>query len=419
MTQKDFKRYMRRGLGRCYTYLRDSNDADRYKKIVLWGCLHNLSYDIQVEGTRAAYVYSLAKLYSDDDYFVSPIINKFNNLPKSQYVYREFANLCDLLALFAEGGNREALVALDEKRNEYLEFLVAKRSFRSYDYLRDRFERISVSMLGLKDTIELISDFGRLFIENKHYNADEFDWFIFRLNEYYGKSRIKSLLKNESKKNGSVAAFFDSYKKISDPDVRKRLKRLSDVDAEELVDRLLAETDPEKKADILFLIRFKKNIPARVHGDIIKYARSEDSKLSERALYALTYCRSDAVYDFALSILDSDKNTEAVEMLLMNYRPEIDARLFEIIKSYEIDYDSTYDWHSVTSAVIAASDAGARIPKKYLLYVYENTLCSYCRNNAVTALSKRRWLSSDIIEECRYDSNDETVAYVNRYHKNK
>lgn len=419
MTVSDFKRYMCQGHGRCYTHLRDSKNIAKYKKVVLWGCLNDMSYDIQVEGTRAAYVYSLTKFFSDKDYFLVPIIKKLDNLKKSKYVYNELAYLSDLLTLFALEGSREALDALVRKRAEYFEAIIAKRSFRGYDYLRDQYERICVSMLDIVDPLEIISELGHLFIENKHYNSDEFDWLCFRIGEYYGKSRLKSLLKKKAKGNTNIAAFYDSYLEndVPMPVHEKTRKKLSDVEVEDLADRFLAETDSNKKADILFSITFKRIIPPRIHNHVIECTRSDDFQLSENAFYALTYCQSDAVHDFALSILDGERKTEAIEMLLMNYRPEDDERLFDEIQNYKIDYKSDYDWHSVVSKINIATTNGVRLPKKYLMHVYNNTLCSYCRCNAVEALGKKRWLTDEIKDECRYDTNDDIIKYINRYHK--
>lgn len=106
MNRKDFKRYMQQGLGRCVLTLRKSDNIEKYRDIVLWGCLHNLSYDTQSEGTRAAYIYQLVSCFHDDAYFTAPTMDAFLRLPP----HRDwtFAHFCDLLQLFAENGQIEA-----------------------------------------------------------------------------------------------------------------------------------------------------------------------------------------------------------------------------------------------------------------------------------------------------------------------
>ena len=74
--------YMQQGLGRCVLALREAENIEKYRDIVLWGCLHNLSYDTQCEGTRAAYIYQLVSFFHDDAYFVAPTIAAFGKLPR-------------------------------------------------------------------------------------------------------------------------------------------------------------------------------------------------------------------------------------------------------------------------------------------------------------------------------------------------
>ena len=418
MTKKDFKRYMCQGLGRCYTHLRDTDDKEKYKDIVLWGCLHSLSWDSQTEGTRAPYVYELTQLFNDDEYFIAPIVEKFKKFPNCPQ-YDQLSHLSNILSKFAEKGNREALDALLEQRGKYLSALIEKRTFKKYDYIRDYFEIISIAIIPFVEILDLISDFGRLFTENSHYNADEFDWFCICLENHYGKSNLASLLKKESKENNLISVFRDSYiKEISSKNKTVRRKR-SPEDIEELADKLLSKPDLDEKEEILFRLSLKKNIPTRIHKDIIEYSKSEHYELSESAIYALTNCRSDDVHDFALSILDSDRKIHAIEMLLMNYRPEDDERLFSDIQNYKIDYDDAYNWHSVTGKIVTVYFSGVKLPRKYIMHVYNNTLCSYCRANAVESLSKRGMLTDEMIEECRYDSNDDIVRYINRYYKKR
>ena len=163
MTKKEFKRYMCQGLGRCYTHLRDTDDKEKYKDIVLWGCLHSLSYDLQVEGTRAPYVYELTQLFDDDEYFIVPVVQKFKKLPNCPQ-YDQLSHLSNILSKFAEKGSREALDALLEQREKYLNALIGKRIFRGYDHIRDYFEIISIAIMPLVEISDLLAGFGRLFI---------------------------------------------------------------------------------------------------------------------------------------------------------------------------------------------------------------------------------------------------------------
>ncbi len=63
MTKKRFREAMMRGLGRCVLELDHTEDVEKYREIVMWGCTHNLSYDTQCEGTRAWYLRELIRMY--------------------------------------------------------------------------------------------------------------------------------------------------------------------------------------------------------------------------------------------------------------------------------------------------------------------------------------------------------------------
>ena len=47
-----------------------------------------------------------------------------------------------------------------------------------------------------------------------------------------------------------------------------------------------------------------------------------------------------------------------------------------------------------------------------LEYMYENTLCSCCRESIVKEMGSRYMLTDRILEECLYDSNEEIREYV-------
>ena len=109
MTKKEFREAMKRGLGRCVQELDHAENPEKYREIVLWGCMHDLSFDTQCEGTRAWYLRELIRRFHDEKPFVDAVIRKLSG-------YRsnggwEFSQYCELLALFAQEGNRQAHTA--------------------------------------------------------------------------------------------------------------------------------------------------------------------------------------------------------------------------------------------------------------------------------------------------------------------
>jgi len=45
LTKTQFKEAFKRGLGHSYVVLKESNDREKYKDIVLWSCLHNTCFN--------------------------------------------------------------------------------------------------------------------------------------------------------------------------------------------------------------------------------------------------------------------------------------------------------------------------------------------------------------------------------------
>ena len=64
--------------------------------------------------------------------------------------------------------------------------------------------------------------------------------------------------------------------------------------------------------------------------------------------------------------------------------------------------------------ILEVGDFGIHLPREFFCWIYENSLCSYCRESAVRYMGKRRWLSQDVLAEGLYDSNDEVVSYVEK-----
>lgn len=78
MNVRQFKHDMIRGLGSCYLELQKCENIDRFKSTVLFGCLNDISFDHQIEGTRSHYIYRLMKFFNDDKYFENAIIDIFH-----------------------------------------------------------------------------------------------------------------------------------------------------------------------------------------------------------------------------------------------------------------------------------------------------------------------------------------------------
>ncbi len=448
MNKKDFKVCMQQGRGRCHLVLQSEKDIAKYKDIVLWGCLHNLSYDTQCEGARATYVYDLTTYFGDEDYFLTPIIKAFASLSRRRaWLFDHFSAQ---LSLFAKNGNERAKEALARKYDQLFSVLLNKRRFCNYDFERDNFERLCVALLPLRDTdnkFRIVCDLGRLFRENPHYDCDYFDWFCFSIENDLGKETLQEYLKCNSPQNEDLKSFYESYLQLEEINSNRKLMRkpveapsvetiLKDVSstgklspysrvsfsrcAEEekrksLAQEAIKEVDLDKKAELLSVFQHH-NFPLP-HDIIIEYANSSHERLHDVSLDVLTNCQSNVVRDYALSLMaEENLKAHALKMLLCNYTPEDKQFLLDELGKLKVTYDDESDWHDIGFKILHLFDEERDLPKEFLLYIYNTTLCSCCRKSAIQTLDKRHWLTEDIIEECRFDSNKNIKEYINQNH---
>lgn len=452
MNKKDFKTYMQQGRGICALTLKTKKNIEKYKDIVLWGCLHNLSYDTQCEGVRAEYVHNLTCYFEDEAYFVAPIIKAFNSLPNHEdYLFQHFSTL---LSLFAKNGSEDATLALLQKYEQLYDTLLHKRSFKAYDFERDNFQHFCIILLPSCNedyTCKIMRDLGHLFKENPHYDGDEFDWLCFSIETHLGKRNFYRMLKRYGRSCEDVKCFWESYLQLAQkreenkrrpiqksqvpsadaikeeiantariaPISRVRFSRHADATArKQLAEAAVTESDLDKKAELLSLF-YHHEFPLS-HEIVIAYTNSAHERLREVSLGVLKNCQSKVVHDYALLLLKKEQHKEyALEMLLQNYTLSDKAFLLDVLYALDVSYEEESGWHSIGFKILDLFESGKKLTKEFLLYVYNTTLCSCCRDRAVRTLAKHRWLTKEIIEECRFDSNDRITGYINRYYPQK
>ena len=445
---------MQCGLGRCIIELNTCEDKEKYREIVLWGCLNNLSYDTQVEGTRAEYVYELIVAYHDDEYFLMPLIDKFLKSPIKDY--RSFAHFCDLLCCFAWAGHESAAAALHNKYDELYPRLLKKRKTDRYDFDRDNYERVSIavaSLEGIEAFIKIATDMGNLFLQNPNYDGFDFEWFYVCFKNRTGERKLVRIIERESKKSAAVKAFYDYIRQEQERTKRlleerndnredernaediielaqnngleyldcMRFRRTADDDQKLLLAKaIIEEPDLDKKAQMLnAFYRDDEGFPLSPE-EIISYTKLDNEKLSENAFDAIAYSKDIAVREYAIQLLQSgQKLVQAIRMLIMNYQMQDKDLLLSSLDKLRVNYTDEDDWHSVVRSILDAFGRKDKLPKECLLFIYNKSLCSFCREYAVTELAKRRWLSDDLKAECALDSNFNIRDYAAKHFKNR
>lgn len=464
MTKKAFREAMARGLGRCVLELDHAEDVERYREIVMWGCTHDLSFDAQCEGTRAWYLRELIRRFCDETPFLDGVIRKFSG-------YRsnggwEFSQYCELLALFAQEGNGQASAALWEKYEVLYGKLKSKRKRRKNGTFpeRDDFEVLCIELIDaaaypLETYLKIAEDIGVLLSESPLRDVLLFDYLFVHCEQTYGKARVHNALKKKAKVPPALDRYFCKMSAWNDnisgkacrhsmPQTTEEILKAFDEEQENekesggpiqirrirtwikkagntevlsiLAHRYLSEEDASKRTEILQV--FGKDCPFPLSPEpLIRDAGSKDEALREAAFYALCYVRDEKVRRFALELAERGEYTaEAVILLANHYRKE-DRELFVgLVKSIPVTYHDKAGWHGAYSAVLdlLKTKNNGPAPKELLPYLYEHTLCSFCREYIVKEMGRRRMLTDEILRECLYDSNDEVRRYAKRRIRN-
>ncbi len=108
----------------------------------------------------------------------------------------------------------------------------------------------------------------------------------------------------------------------------------------------------------------------------------------------------------------------ALSLLCCCYKSEDETVLLEVVQSIKVSYEDG-EWHGAFMDVESLLDnRSIKINPSIFIYIYRQTLCSYCRHTIIKSMSKRKILSQEILEECLHDSYEDTRKFAIRKLKN-
>lgn len=426
MTQNEFKQALLRGQGRCALAAR--KDPERYRKIVLWACSHEVAYDPQCEGSKAWFVSELIRCYPDEQPFVEEAAKALHN-PRIAWGWKVLY-LAELLQSFALEGNKTARRALRDKYKGLYAALIARKrapQYRISPLLEDYTNLCQVLALSRKGMIRIAGDIGTLYREKSFVGPWHFDWLFATHAATWRKD-----LEREAASSEAIALFLrkgdEEARRTEKQKPRPRparelkgialslwLERTADPETvESYANTYLQEQDPEQRAQAL-----KAFCRCPFPGDpapVLTDARSEYQPLRDAALEALEHIRHPAAREFALELAENDPET-AFALLLRNHRKKDRPLLISLATSVPVDFESETCWHGQLIALLDAEESGAKTPPELLLHYYEKGYCSYCRLSLLRRMSRRRLLTPEILEECLWDSNADIRTWAARHTK--
>lgn len=349
LEETEFFRLMCCGHGRCVSMLQ--KDEQSYYEAVMYGCLNDISYDMQCEGSRGNYMYTLASMHKDSLKFLDAAICKLQS-GKADEDWNTLCHLCDFIVNYAYDGETIAYDALEETYSRLLKQIMTTPMSKKHTKFLESFGYVIIVLMQYKnfDRLEMIiRDIGAYFIRRKHVAAlklqSDFLWFFECAKEKYGEDFMQKLDASKLEIQRFIRVIKTKKTYISPaqtiPNVDMICQKASEgnlyiydkirfgrkASAEEkcrLAKTVLSESDHKKKAILLSMFATKYNIFPLDPKPLIKYAFSGSDELKEAALDALTYVKSDLVHSFAIQLLNNtaQKNkceTNATPKFVKNY----------------------------------------------------------------------------------------------------
>ena len=448
MTKKAFKYDMQRGLGSCVLELKNTQDKEKFRPLVLWGCSRDMAYDAQSEGCRSVYLYRLITQFPDSAPFMDVLEKRLFQSMRSRGW--EFLQDCEILSYFALDGEKRAWNILQSCYRELLQILHRKRK-HTKDDLPNNFESLCLTLVSMQPGMyrKLVKDIGLLIEDNSLYSAADFSWFQNESEYELGEKAVHRILYHPDADEG-IRAYARSMEETRERWKREEseIKKTEPETADEIYERLRGggtpgsiyrglarrmmaqgrsqeiaalaeyyrkEEEPDLRYQLLRMLSDKSCVWSLDIERLIEDSRSDNGNLADWAFEALSHIRDTRVREYAYELLQDEKQqAQAVSMLAANYEDRDREVFVHAVKQIPVTYESG-EWHGAFGDVMDLFHGPAkRKPNELLLHMYRNTLCSYCRERVVREMGRRRMLTRELLEEMQYDCNEEIRAYAER-----
>jgi len=438
-----FRHDLRRGLGSALLTLQASASPEQYTDAVRWACLNVTTYDFQSEGSRGWYLHQAATLTGQAPAIESDVRKQFATSSPDGH---RFEQLGGILLHYALDGSNTARQALWDRYADLMARLT--RTIR-----RDGWWQAMTTLEGLAlDLVAIdgwpaaktaVLGFGNALAlarpDAEHERWQYFpDWFDSEVKEQFGETDAHQNLVGDSSEAARVyAATAATYrtrpwaagKKTPVPapavtslkDVveqarhgdgttwsirstaRKLVRDQNTAHAEAVAHLGMAETDPALKAEILWPFR---KWPFPLPDDTLTDLVDTDHEALRQIVRSILGQRvAEWKRSHALHLLDQDEQPdEALDLLMASYQPEDEATVDAAIRRIPLRGN---EWHSAFLRLTDLLKPEDRpVTTSVLAYIYRETLCSNCRVRTVKLMHDKHVLPAEIIEQCRWDSND-------------
>jgi len=296
-----------------------------------------------------------------------------------------------------------------------------------------------------------VEDAGRICLTRKDEACDSYDWFISHCENALGADRFANYLRVASERSAEVKAFVaattklktarEEYQrsrvepKVTLDDYVQRAKELENEqyalgrmngiayllskqpgqgDLKDLVSIIVGEQSAGVKANLLRVFTHELwGVDFPGDTDILfSYARSDCEPLQYSAIRLLQRLRDPRVHDLAVELVASRHVDEALSLLVDNWNKQDEPVVREHVLSSRRVSDAMQGYIRDIYLRHRSKTCG-----DILEHVYRYGECTFCRFGIVEAMWKSRVLTPGILEECLYDSYDETRELATRLRK--
>jgi len=410
----DFSDWLQKGLGRTAVFLRE-NDSRPYRDVLLHACKHNLAYDPQCEGTRAAYLVDLINFSCDAQFYRDGLHAALLGQTPDEDDTFCYDQIFELAAHFAAQGDAGI------KQSMYTAF--------------ERLGFANAGVMCAEQLVQLDGEAGLIAVCRSfdQVEADDRPWQFGSLLDTLEKREGMRLLPTElsrfveewredegrcqhNRANGPPTR--NSYAEIKDRIYKKGRKagsvgwskKATDEEMELLAEDLLSETDADRLYGFLRMFQLRK-FP-RGPERLLELARSSDDGIAHAAMAALVHFAHPEIRKMAL---EAAKNPEwmglAVKMFTHNRGPD-DYQTIERLLKAASDADVLHDLGYGVRDFVEVHKSVEAVPS--LLLLYEKGPCALCRRFVVTDLVAISRIPDWMHNECLYDAYSETRKLVDQ-----
>lgn len=414
LSRTEFADALRKGKGRVVQHVRTHGDAG-VEDLLLEACLHCQSHDPQSEGYRSDWLMGMLAMLPDPQPYYDAVLAAFATTTNG----RDAQQMAGMLAALAEDGRPAARAALYEKfdRQEFPEdWMISLRL---------------IALDGLEGLLYVARVLGRRLGSDPDFWLDGYLSQVAR--EQLGAEAVDEALRVAATNDADIERFQTAEAATEQLSARdERPYRLADFlreldernkkpgiiahrfsrsasgdELNALLELIERESDSDRLATMLAVFRQRADPPGGPER-ILPFARSPNAAVRRAAIAVLAKFADARVVELSVELLAAGK----LEGLSLLERSFVTGQFGQVRSLLPVAADDDAA-HRIVLDIIGI--CGPQLDSEAagcLLWVYERSPCSFCRQSAVNDLIKLGRLPETLATECLDDCMSEVREAV-------